>query len=122
MVDSDVKGDPVFGARLQEAVRFSGKSRRQVALALGITAQSAQKWEKLGYLSKERIPDFCRECGVSIEWLLSGEGEIAAPNPLRDATDEEIIAAATEILSRQGQTDLIGRLANLIAEAQSSAR
>lgn len=81
-----------FGERLLEAIEYSGKSKRQVALAVDVTPQSATRWA-LGYLDKKRIPAFCKATGCSIEWLLTGEGSIDDDNPVKGATVSQVIQA-----------------------------
>ena len=120
MADKKDKGDPEFAARIKAAIDFSGRPQRQIALDVGVTAQSVTKWLRWGYLDKKNIPAFCRACGVSIEWFLTGEGDVEAPNPLRDASDDEIIEAATSSLSERSRAALLAELA--ISQAQDAER
>lgn len=108
MVDDDKQaGDAELADRVREAIKVSGRSQRQIAIEVGVAPQSITKWLRLGYIDKKNIPAFCRACGVSIEWFLTGAGSVTADNPLREASDEEIIRAATERLSGPGQAALL---------------
>ena len=91
--ESNQRGDPELASRIHEAKEYCGRSQRQIALDVGVTAQSATKWFKWGYIDKSNIPAFCRATGTSIEWFLTGEGDIADGNPLKDATVEQVIRA-----------------------------
>lgn len=62
-----------FAERMLYAMDQSGKKQKLIADEMGVTPQSVTRWRKDGYLAKEKIPMFCRVCGVSIEWLLTGE-------------------------------------------------
>jgi transcriptional regulator with XRE-family HTH domain len=119
MADEKTKGDPELAERIAKAISFSGGVQRQIAIRVGVTPQSVTKWLRWGYMDKQHIPAFCRACGVSIEWFLTGEGDIEATNPIKDASDDQIIAAATERLSGESQTRLLAALASLIAQSQT---
>lgn len=72
-----------YGKRLQEALTFAKKTRKQLADALGCTPQTIGiviKWagEKERKLSTEYHLDAARFLRVSAHWLATGEGEMEA--------------------------------------------
>ncbi len=112
------KGDPELAERMTKALAYAdehGKANRVVAMEVGVTAQSVVKWKRYGYLAKENIPQFCRACGISIEWFLTGKGDMVEPNPLRSASRDEILAAIRDTLNRREQRTLLRDLAAIVS-------
>lgn len=70
------KTRPTFGARLHALREQAGLSQQQVAEALGLTQRAYAYWERNQVaLRPEQIVRLAQILGVSVEELLSGEGE-----------------------------------------------
>ncbi|MBF0247154.1 MAG: helix-turn-helix transcriptional regulator [Alphaproteobacteria bacterium] len=83
-----------IAARIDEAIRESGGAT-DVAKKTGVTRQTL-----FNYANGEREPkavtlaEIARACGVSLEWLVSGEGQKERIQP--QAFDKEHLAAAIQ--------------------------
>ena len=109
-------------ARIRAAMDSSGRSQRQIALEVGVSAQAATKWRAMGHMDKSNIPAFCRACGISIEWFLTGEGQMIAGNPLAAATGEQIIEAIRDHMSAAEQTEILRDLALLVSQGPAGSK
>ena len=111
------RGDPKLAKRILAAMDiYSGKPQTQIALEVGVSPQAVTRWRKLGYLNKERIPAFCRACGVSIEWFLTGQGDPQGTNPFANLSSDEIIQAAKDHLTTEEQARLLQGLLSLFSK------
>lgn len=104
-------GDPGMAERIKIALDQAGKAQRQVAMDVGVSAQSVTKWKRHGYMDRKNIPSFCRACNVSIEWMLTGDGSMRPENPLQSLSAESLVNLILETLSPGERADLLAALA-----------
>jgi transcriptional regulator with XRE-family HTH domain len=69
-----------FKDRLEAAfVRYPGRRRglaHRIAEKCGVTDQAVGRWRRTGHVNRENLGPLAEELGVSLEWLLTGRGEI----------------------------------------------
>lgn len=118
--------DPEFARRIRQAMdeyaKPAGKSNAEVAREVGVTPQSATKWKNRGYLDKRRIPAFCRACNVSIEWLLTGEGDPQVSNVLQGLTADEITQTLLKYRSCDEQMQILEGLVAVLVKGKVRAQ
>lgn len=61
--------------RIKAALEEAGISRVEIARRVGVTPQAVNGWLTTGTIATERLAQVARECGVSLEWLASGNAE-----------------------------------------------
>lgn len=96
--------------RISQSVKSSGKSQRQIAIAIGITPQALNKWLKTGNADKEHLLHFARETGVDFEWLLTGR-------EYESATGKGASSSAIKLKETITQLDESGRLPEHVSQA-----
>jgi transcriptional regulator with XRE-family HTH domain len=76
-----------FWSRLLEAMADKGLPTKQVSVAKlgGVSQPAARKWAEGGLPDVDRIREIANKLDVSIDWLLTGEGQ---KRPHRDATSD----------------------------------
>ncbi len=88
--------------RLRQARKFAGLTQQQLADKIEIKQQSYQKYEvpveKGGTKMPEKLQEIAEACGVSLHWLLTGEG-LMAVNSL--PIDKEIADSLPQLSTRQ---------------------
>ena len=106
MVDND------FAARIRQAIEQSGLKQRHLAEKMKVSPQTVTKWRKRGYIHRSRVPLFCELCGVRVDWLLTGEGN------MRDepASAEELADWIAMKLPLSGQVETITHLTKKISQ------
>lgn len=93
-------GDRIAAAR--EAVGFS---QSQLATRLGVRTRTLRGWESdLSEPRANRLQMMAAMLGVSLRWLLSGEGDgVAPPLTEEEARDEALQGALAEIRMMRGE-------------------
>jgi len=71
-----------FGQRLFDARKFAKLSQKQLSEAVGITQASISELEHTGQ-SSALTPAFADKCGVSVNWLAYGTGEMMTKEPAK---------------------------------------
>jgi transcriptional regulator with XRE-family HTH domain len=94
-----------FAERLNYALNMVGIPERgrgaELARLTGLSHQGACKWiDGVGYPGPENIKRIAKNYGISIDWLLTGEGSMWAINP----TDDEV-----KLLMSYRKTDQRGK-------------
>ena len=88
--------------RLRQARKFAGLTQQQLADKIEIKQQSYQKYEvsveKGGTKMPEKLQEISEVCGVSLHWLLTGEG-LMAVNSL--PIDKEIADSLPQLSTKQ---------------------
>lgn len=74
-----MKDNSVTG-RLWSAMQDVGVSKAELARAANVTPQAAGKWFKTNSISRESLDACAKRLGVSIKWLINGEGEMFTGN------------------------------------------
>ncbi|MGY6536254.1 MAG: helix-turn-helix domain-containing protein [Pararhodobacter sp.] len=88
-----------LGDRLAAAREAAGLSQTQLASRLGVRARTLRSWESdLAEPRANRLQMLAAMLGVSLRWLLSGEGEGVSPPSTED--DSMTDTARDEALSR----------------------
>jgi transcriptional regulator with XRE-family HTH domain len=88
-----------FGDRLTAAREAAGMDQATMAERVGVELQTLQNWEDdLAEPRANRLQMMAGILGVSITWLLSGEGEgVESPAPDSDEADVDAKAVLTEL-------------------------
>lgn len=58
--------------RLKKALEDAGLSKAEIAKRTNVTPQAVHGWLTAGTIAKDRLAQVARECGVTLEWLVSG--------------------------------------------------
>ena len=69
-----MKDNSVTG-RLWSAMQDVGVTKAELARAANVTPQAAGKWFKTNSISRESLDACAKRLGVSIKWLINGEGD-----------------------------------------------
>lgn len=69
-----MKDNSVTG-RLWLAMQEVGVTKAELARAANVTPQAAGKWFKTNSISRESLDACAKRLGVSIKWLINGEGD-----------------------------------------------
>ncbi|KZY43736.1 XRE family transcriptional regulator [Pseudoalteromonas shioyasakiensis] len=69
-----MKDNSVTG-RLWLAMQEIGVTKAELARAANVTPQAAGKWFKTNSISRESLDSCAKRLGISIEWLINGEGD-----------------------------------------------
>src|SRR4030065_344933 len=64
-----------------ERMRWAGKLKNDSAVArvLGVTPQALSNYKKRGEMPTDLVLRFANIYGLSVDWLISGEGEMYKP-------------------------------------------
>ncbi|MBE9528239.1 MAG: helix-turn-helix domain-containing protein [Proteobacteria bacterium] len=86
-------------AEIIERMRWAGKLKNDSAVArkLSVTPQALSNYKKRGEMPTDLVLRFSKIYGLSVDWLISGEGEIYLPGA-RDAEGgaQDYLQAAEE--------------------------
>lgn len=80
--------------RFKEVRKTLKLKQREVADRLGVTVSAVGAWEIGGNISDARLFQFCKEFGISIEWMKTGNGSMFAERKAKEIhefSDEEIM-------------------------------
>lgn len=88
-----------FGDRLAAAREQSGMTQAQLSKRLGVKPSTLRKWEQdLSEPRANRLSMMAGLLGVSIMWLLNGEGEGPdAPESLDEPAQKDVLAMLAEM-------------------------
>ena len=85
-----------------ERMRWAGKLKNDSAVArvLGVTPQALSNYKKRGEMPTDLVLRFSNIYGLSVDWLLTGEGEMRKPGmqPV-EAGGGEYLSAAEETVA-----------------------
>lgn len=92
-----------FGDRLAAAREATGLTQKELAQRVGVKASTLRSWEEdLSEPRANRLSILAGILGVSLSWLLNGEGEgVSAPDEEAPAAD--VSAVLVEIRSIRAQ-------------------
>lgn len=83
-----------FAGRVRAARIHAGFSQPFVAKFLGITQSTYSKYEGARgegetstLMPPDKQGDFCELCGVNVHWLVTGDGAMQAPRPIKRKSD-----------------------------------
>lgn len=104
-----------FGDRLTAAREAAGLETRDLAERLGVRAKTVAAWENdMAEPRANRVQMLAGMLGVSLVWLLTGEGEGVSPPDARKAVRPgaaELLAELREVRSGIGSlAERLGRL------------
>lgn len=74
-----------LASKIRQAIAISGKTKTEIAEALGISKQSITGWEKTGRISKPNLGRFADLMGLGLQWFYSDSSSPTAPT----TTDSE---------------------------------
>lgn len=85
-----------------ERMRWAGKLKNDSAVArvLGVTPQALSNYKKRGEMPTDLVLRFSNIYGLSVDWLLTGEGEMRKPGmSTAEPGGGEYISAAEETMA-----------------------
>ena len=98
------------GERIRFARKWAGLNQDEVASRMGLSRASVSNWELGQGIKRENLVGFAKIVGVSAEWLMTGEPNLApkgerasdqaAPLEIDVAQLERLTAAAFELLGK----------------------
>ena len=102
-----------FGDRVSGAREAAGLSQEELARRLGIRPQTLRSWEEdLSEPRANKLQMLAGIVGVSLRWLMTGEGE--GPASPSAEMGEETVALLTELRQLRGElargAERLGRL------------
>lgn len=109
-----------FGDRLAAGREAAGMSQEQLARRLGVKLDTLRKWEEdLAEPRANRLSMLSGLLGVSIRWLLTGEGTGVTPPEAEPDTAGDVSALMTEMRALRGEAM---RLAERIGRVEKRLR
>ena len=104
-----------FGDRLAAGRDAAGLTQKELAQRVGIKASTLRNWEEdLSEPRANRLSILAGILGVSLSWLLTGEGEGVAAPELEEGTQTDMTALLTDLRAVRAQmaqaTDALARL------------
>lgn len=112
--------------RLKQARKQLGLKQRDVAERLNVSIAAYGAWETgRDPMPEARAYQFCKEYGVSQEWLRTGDGEMFEPEVLPKSTEElfkDTALAMFRQLSPRAQEALIAAMQDCSKEAVEKRR
>lgn len=72
---SETEEKALFIGRVRAAREARFPTQKPICVLLDVAQGTYKHWEKRSELPHKLIPKFCAACGVSMEWLLTGEGD-----------------------------------------------
>ena len=102
-----------FGDRVAGAREGAGLSQDELARRLGIKSRTLQGWEEdLSEPRANKLQMLAGITGVSLRWLMTGQGE--GPQPPASEMQEDVAALLTEMRQLRGEfargAERLGRL------------
>lgn len=91
-----------------ERMRWAGKLKNDSAVArvLGVTPQALSNYKKRGEMPTDLVLRFSNIYGLSVDWLLTGEGEMRKPGmQAGEELGNEFLAATEETMSYGKERD-----------------
>jgi HTH-type transcriptional regulator, cell division transcriptional repressor len=94
-----------LGDRLAAAREAAGLSQSVLATRLGVRQKTLRAWESdLSEPRANRLQMLAAMLGVSLRWLLTGEGEgVSAPAPIEESDNGLIVQTLSEIRVTRGE-------------------
>lgn len=119
-----------FGQRLFDARKLAGLTQMQLAQAVGTSQANLGELEKKG-IGSALTPAIAKRCGVAVEWLAYGQGdmlprETERNNPLSEAALSiaslfDLIPARDKIRRSQAQAAAINAILAVLQPQPASA-
>jgi HTH-type transcriptional regulator, cell division transcriptional repressor len=119
MSDSDTwysETQATLGDRLAAAREAAGLSQSSLATRLGVRQKTLRSWESdLSEPRANRLQMLAAMLGVSLRWLLTGEGEgVDPPAPADVSSDAALVQALSDLRTMRGEllkmTERMGQL------------
>lgn len=113
-----------FGDRLAAARDAAGLSQKELAQRVGIKTGTLRNWEEdLSEPRANRLSILAGILGVSLSWLLTGEGEGVAAPELEDVVAPDVTALLTDLRAVRAQmAQATERVAQLEKRLRAVAR
>ncbi|WP_209427436.1 helix-turn-helix transcriptional regulator [Pararhodobacter sp. SW119] len=105
-----------LGDRLAAAREAAGLSQSSLATRLGVRQKTLRSWESdLSEPRANRLQMLAAMLGVSLRWLLTGEGEgVDPPAPTDVSSDAALLQALSDLRTMRGEllkmTERMGQL------------
>ncbi len=87
-----------FGDRLAAARENAGMSQKDLARKVGVKTSTMRNWEDdIAEPRANRLATLCGILGVSLRWLLTGEGDDVAPPTEESELPKDMTAVLAEL-------------------------
>ena len=103
-IKTKLEGVKQMGVKYNEIIermRWAGKLKNDSAVArsVGVTPQALSNYKKKGKMPTDLVLRFSNIFGLSLDWLISGDGEVYRPGARDDKTHPARLSAAEETLA-----------------------
>lgn len=79
--------------RLMQSLTASRLKQAEIAAEIGVSTAAVSLWFRTGQVAVRHLPQIAELLGVSLEWLLTGQGEIRPrPAQIRDSDNTYIMS------------------------------
>lgn len=92
-----------FGERLDEALRYAGLQKGQLAQAIGVTRSTVSRWYSMSLPQPRTMEDIARVLGVNKSWLSAGVGPMVSrkePAVVKEAGESARAPTMNEVFRR----------------------
>lgn len=115
-----------FGDRLAAARDHAGMTQKELARRLGVRSSTLKHWEEdLNEPRANKLQMVAGLLGVSLSWLLTGEGEGVSPPDAGSEVPADVTAAIAELRSVRAEAralaDRLGVLEKRLRSAVSAS-
>ncbi|MBA1446514.1 MAG: helix-turn-helix domain-containing protein [Chromatiales bacterium] len=76
--------------RLKKAIKESDETNTTLAEAVGVSVQAVGGWTREGKIARARVPAISKALGISVDWLLTGKGEMKGRGAILESTDTPV--------------------------------
>lgn len=111
-----------YGERLKTARDFVGISQAELAERAGGTQENISKLERGDATGSEFTVQYARACGVSPDWLATGEGDMIGDLVVRDPRIKKAVVLMQEMPEYAVDQSIksIASISELVTQAKAS--
>ncbi|MBI5129761.1 MAG: helix-turn-helix transcriptional regulator [Rhodopseudomonas palustris] len=111
------------GERMVKAMQLRGMTKQHaLAFAMGVNESTVTRWKNNRAMSVDHAVLLCRTLGISLDWLLTGCGDMDAPDHRRqrpsndDSSFLSCMRRAETALTDQSRALLVSFIDSVLAE------